>query len=64
MLFAERFVEFEVDDFVAKGNTVVFSATEGNQTAMGYDEQQHGFFTYYLLKSLQESKGNITLQGL
>lgn len=64
MLFAERFVEFEVEDFVAKGNTVVFSATEGNQTAMGYDEQQHGFFTYYLLKSLQESKGNITLKDL
>lgn len=64
MLFAERFVEMEVDDFVAKGNTVVFSATEGNQTAMGYDDQQHGFFTYYLLKSLQESKGNITLKDL
>lgn len=64
MLFAERFVELEVDDFIAKGNTVVFSATEGNQTAMGFDEQQHGFFTYYLLKSLQESKGNITLKDL
>lgn len=64
MLFSERFVEMEVDDFVAKGNTVVFSATEGNQTAMGYDEQQHGFFTYYLLKSLQQSKGNITLKEL
>lgn len=64
MLFAERFVEMEVDDFIAKGNTVVFSATEGNQTAMGYDDQQHGFFTYYLLKCLQESKGNITLKEL
>lgn len=64
MLFTERFVEIEVEDFVAKGNTVVFSASEGNQTAMGYDEQQHGFFTYYLLKSLQESKGNITLKEL
>lgn len=64
MLFAERYVELEVEDFVTKGNTVVFSACEGTQTAMGYDEQQHGFFTYYLLKSLQESKGNITLKEL
>lgn len=64
MLFAERFVEYEVEDVVAKGNTVVFSATSGKQTAMGYDEQQHGFFTYYLLKSLQETKGEICLKEL
>lgn len=64
MLFAERFVEYEVDDIVARGNTVVFSATTGKQTAMGYDDQQHGFFTYYLLKALQESRGQITLSEL
>ncbi len=64
MLFAERFVEYEVEDLVARGNTVVFSATTGKQTAMGYDDQQHGFFTYYLLKALQESRGEITLSEL
>lgn len=64
MLFAERFVEYEVEDIAAKGNTVVFSATAGNQTAMAYDDQQHGFFTYYLLKNLQSSKGTITLGDL
>lgn len=64
MLFAERFAEFEVEDLVAKGNTVVFSATTGKQAAQGYDEQKHGFFTYYLLKSLQESGGSITLKAL
>lgn len=64
MLFAERFVEYEVEDVVAKGNTVVFSATAGNQTAMAYDDQQHGFFTYYLLKNLQQSKGAISLGEL
>ncbi|MBQ2441248.1 MAG: hypothetical protein II502_03550, partial [Paludibacteraceae bacterium] len=25
---------------------------------------QHGLFTYYLLKKLQETKGNITLKAL
>lgn len=64
MLFAERFVEYEVEDLVAKGNTVVFSATSGKQTAMGYDDMQHGFFTYYLLKTLQETRGDITLASL
>lgn len=64
MLFAERFVEYEVEDAVAKGKTVVFSATTGKQTAMAYDDKRHGFFTYYLLKSLQESGGEITLGEL
>lgn len=64
MLFKERFVEYEVEDVVARGNTVVFSATTGKQTAMAYDDQRHGFFTYFLLKNLQESKGGITLGEL
>lgn len=64
MLFKERFVEYEVEDVVAKGNTVIFSATTGKQTAMAYDDQRHGFFTYYLLKHLQDSKGDITLGEL
>lgn len=64
MLFKERFVEYEIEDVMAKGITVVFTATTGKQTAMAYDEQHHGFFTYFLLKSLQETKGNITLGEL
>lgn len=64
MLFKERFVEYDVEESEAKGNTVVFSATSGKETAMPYDEQQHGFFTYFLLKCLQETKGNITLSDL
>lgn len=42
-------------------STVIFSGTAGNQTAMAYDDQQHGFFTYFLLKNPQSSKGAITL---
>lgn len=64
MLFKERFVEYEVEDVVAKGNTVVFSATTGKQTAMAYDDQRHGFFTYYLLRHLKDSAGKITLGEL
>ena len=47
-----------------EGNLVVFSAAKGNETAQGYPEQGHGLFTYYLLKSLQESVGNISLGNL
>ena len=39
---------------------VVFSATTGNETAQGYPEQGHGLFTYYLLKALKDSDGDIS----
>lgn len=43
------------------GNVVVFSAAQGNETAQGYDKEGHGLFTYYLLKSIQDSNGSPTL---
>lgn len=46
------------------GNVAVFSATSDAQTAMPYHEKGHGLFTYYLLKRLQDTKGNITLAEL
>lgn len=47
-----------------RGNMVVFSAVSDDQTAMPYKEKGHGLFTYYLLKKLQETKGNVTLSEL
>lgn len=46
------------------GNIVVFSAANGKETAFPYEEGKHGMFTYYLLKKIQETKGNITLGSL
>lgn len=47
-----------------KGNTVVFAATHGEQTAMPYREKSHGMFTYFLLKKLKETKGDVTMGAL
>lgn len=47
-----------------KGNTVVFSASSSNEVAHQYEEKSHGLFTYYLLKKLQETKGDINLGDL
>ena len=44
--------------------TVVFCAASGKQTAYPYKEKEHGMFTYYLLKKLEESNGNCTLGEL
>lgn len=46
------------------GNMVVFSATTGEQSALPYNAEKHGMFTYYLLKKLQESKGMVSYGDL
>lgn len=46
------------------GKVAVLSATSDEQTALPYHEKGHGMFTYYLLKRLQETKGEVTLADL
>ncbi|MBN2757654.1 MAG: caspase family protein [Bacteroidales bacterium] len=44
---------------VISGNTVVFNAVSEKYTANYYKEKRHGLFTYYFLKLLNETNGNI-----
>lgn len=46
------------------GEMVVFSAAQEDETAYPYKEKSHGLFTYYLLKKLQDTKGNVLLGEL
>lgn len=46
------------------GNMVVISAASSSETAFPYEEKSHGLFTYWLLKKLQDTKGNVTLGEL
>jgi tetratricopeptide (TPR) repeat protein len=64
MLISARSVAIDVDPDEVEGKLVVFSAATGDQTAMSYDEQNHGLFTYFLLKKLKDSRGNIDLGSL
>ena len=64
MLVAARGVAISPKEELPMGNMVIFSAASGNETAMPYKEKSHGPFTYYLLKKLQETKGNVTLSDL
>jgi len=43
-----------------KGNMVVYAASSAEQTALAYDEQKHGLFTYFLLKKFKEDQGQVT----
>ena len=64
MLAEARGVALKIKSGVPQGNMVVFSAAQGDETAYPNREKQHGLFTYYLLKKLQETEGNIQLQEL
>lgn len=64
MLTSARGVAIKAKNFSPKGKLVVFSAAQGDETAYPYEEKGHGMFTYYLLKKLQETKGNVTLGEL
>ena len=64
MLASARGVALKVKNDVPTGNMVVFTAANGEQTAYPYKEKGHGLFTYYILKKLQDTKGNTTLGDL
>ena len=63
-LIASRGVKIKPKSPFVKGNLVLFAASSGNQSAFAYGEKAHGMFTYYLLKKIQETKGNVTYEEL
>ena len=64
MLASARAVALKTRPGEPQGKMVVFSAAQGDETAYPYREKQHGMFTYYLLKKLQETQGNVSLVEL
>lgn len=64
MLMAARGVAIKPKAANPYGNMIVFSATSNDETAYPYEEKGHGLFTYFLLKKLRDSKGNVTLGEL
>lgn len=65
MLIAARGVKLKAKaGAIRSGNIVVMSASKDDETATKIDEEGHGLFTYFLLKKLRESKGNISLGEL
>ncbi len=63
-LIASRGVKIKPKGGTLNGNIVVFSASSGDQSALPYHKENHGMFTYHLLKKLQESKGDIEMGEL
>ena len=43
---------------------MLISSSSGEETSLTWDDKQHGLFTYYFLKFLQKSKGDISNEEL
>jgi hypothetical protein len=63
-LLAMRGIRIKPRENIITGNLVVLSSSTGEESSAAYNEKQHGFFTYFLLKKLQETKGEATLAEL
>ena len=60
-LVASRGVAIKTKKESLSGNLVIMSAASDDETAFSYKSKKHGMFTYYLLKKLRESKGDLSL---
>lgn len=63
-LIESRGVKVRPKEGILAGNIVVFSSSSGEQSSLPYGDEKHGMFTYYLLKKIQETKGEVTYSEL
>jgi hypothetical protein len=63
-LLAARTVKIRPKSDILEGNIVAFTASSGKEVSLPFESQSHGLFTYYLLRKLQETQGNVTLDEL
>ena len=63
-LVKEKGVKFTTKAAKIEGNMVVLTSSTGSEASSFYDKVGHGYFTYFVLKALQNSKGDITYKKL
>ena len=63
-LLTSRGVKIKPKEELLKGNLIIFTSSSGDQSSLSYKDKQHGMFTYFLLKRLQETKGEISYYEL
>jgi len=64
MLASARGVAIKAKSQAPQGKMVVFSAATSDETAYPFDKNEHGLFTYFLLKKLKETSGRCSLGEL
>ena len=64
MLTSSRGVAMKPKSNIPNGKLVVFSATQGDETAFPFREKEHGLFTYYLIDKINNAQGTLSLGDL
>ena len=60
-------LENEKDQFINPNigdNMLLISSSSGEETSLTDNDNKHGLFTYYFLKFLKESKGDLSIESL
>lgn len=63
-LVAQKGVRVVPKYSVMSGKLICFSSSSGEQTSSVFYDKRQGYFTYYLIKTIQDAKGNISLGDL
>lgn len=63
-LLAARAVKVKPKEDPLTGKLIVFTASSGEESSLPYKDKNHGMFTYFLLKKIQETKGDVTYKEL
>lgn len=61
-ILAQKGVRIRPNIIAPHGHTLSFSSSSGNETSSVYHEKKQGYYTYFLLKILQEAGGNLTMR--
>lgn len=57
-------VKVKPQENILKGPLVVFASSTGDESSAYLKDKQHGIFTYFLVKKIQETKGNLSYKNL
>ncbi|NDV59473.1 caspase family protein [Bacteroides sp. 519] len=63
-LIAQKGIRVVPKSGVPQGNTLAFSSSSGDQTSSVFHEKKHGYYTYYLIKTIKEANGDINLKDI
>jgi uncharacterized caspase-like protein len=63
-LLAARGVRIKPKQNTVSGSLVVLTSSTGNQSSLPYNNKQHGMFTYFILKKLKETGGDVSMEEL
>ena len=63
-LIAQKGVRVVPKSGLPQGRTLSFSSSSGDQTSSVYHDKKQGYYTYYLIKTIQDAGGDLTMSQL